>query len=460
MVRPLARHRWRLLLGTLLMAALFFVRAHTQPEVYAADARVTVTPGQVAAGESGGAAATRRMTLAVADLLASDDVTVPAATAVDADAVAVRDRSDARAVPDAGAVVVTARGPTAAEAAALAQALADSLVAAVVADQEAARAESRLRADREIEAIARRVDSPLLSEAEQAALEERRQALIAQAAEDQLRPVDRARITAPARAGLSPVSPRPWRDAAAAGGLALLFNAALAIGAERLSGRFSADVIDEAATVTELPVVAGIPDGDGAVEGIRALRTALMFVSTPERLRTLAIVGAERSVGRSFVAEHLAREAAALDVTVVLVDGDVRHPSLHTSLGIERTPGLVDTLADHGALDDVAVEIATGLRLAPAGAEIDDASGLLGAGPLGDVLDKLTWAELVVVDTPPALTTGDALSIAAQCDATLVVVDAQESRKRSVARLVQALRPSDAHLIGVVVNRAPPNSGQ
>jgi receptor protein-tyrosine kinase len=315
-----------------------------------------------------------------------------------------------------------------------------------------------VRADREIEAIARRIDSPLLTETERAALDERRQALVQQAAEDQLRPVDRARITTPARAGRTPVSPRPWRDAGIAGGLALLANIVLAVGADRLSGRFSADVADEAAALTGLPVLAAVPDasdGGDAVEGIRALRTALMFVSTPERLRTLAVIAAERRVGRSFVARHLAAEASALDVTVVLVDGDVRQPSLHSHFGLDRAPGLVDTLRRAAALEDVAVDVGSGVRFVAAGAETDDASALLGAGPFREVLDKFTWAELVVVDTPPALATGDALSIAAQCDATVVVVDAEASRKRSLARLVQALRPTDAHLIGLVINRAP-----
>jgi Mrp family chromosome partitioning ATPase len=452
MVRPVARHRWRILLGTVLMAGVFFVRAHTQPEVYAATARVTVVPGQVAAGQAD-AGATRRMTLAVADLVTSEDVAGRAADDVEAESAAtVRARIDARAVPDSGAVVITARGGTATDAAVLAQAVAERLVDAVVADQEAARAEARVRADREIEAIARRIDSPLLTEAERAALDERRQVLIEKAAEDQLRPVDRARVTAPGRAGRTPVSPRPWRDAGVAAGLALLFNAALAIVADKASGRFSAHAVDDVGTLAGLPVLATIPGGDDAVEGIRTLRTALMFVSTPERLRTLAIVGAERAVGRSFIAEHLAREAAALDVTVVLVDGDVRNPVLHTRFGVERTPGLVDALSHRATLDDVAVDVGSSVRFVPAGEEADDASGLLGAGPLGDLLEKFTWAELVVVDTPPALSTGDALSIAAQCDATLVVVDIDVSRRRTVRRLVDALRPSDAHLIGVVVN--------
>lgn len=437
------------------MAGLFFVRAHTQPEVYAAQARVTVVPGQVAAGEAGAEVAARRMARTVADLVTAEEVAGAAATDVRAESAAdVRARIEGRAVPDAGAVVVTARGATAAAAAILAQAVADNLVGAVAADQEAARAEARTRADREIDAIARRVDSPLLSDAERTALDDRRQALTEQAARDQLRPVDKARVTAPARADRTPVSPRPWRDAGVAAGLALLFNAALAVGAERMSGRFSADAGDEAAALADLPVLAAVPEGKDAVEGIRALRTALMFVSTPERLRTLAVVAAERGAGRSFVAAQLAQEAAALGVTVVLVDGDVRAPALHTRFGVARAPGLVDALRHDVALDEVATEVDGGVRLVPAGDEVDDASALLGAGPLGDLLAKFTWAELVVVDTPPALATGDALSIAAQCDATVVVVDTEASRKRSVARLVHALRPSDAHLIGLVVNHA------
>jgi Mrp family chromosome partitioning ATPase len=65
----------------------------------------------------------------------------------------------------------------------------------------------------------------------------------------------------------------------------------------------------------------------------------------------------------------------------------------------------------------------------------------------------MTWAELVIVDTPAGGLFADALAIASQCDATLVVVDAQNSKRRPVRHLVDSLRHVSAQPIGVVLNR-------
>ena len=68
----------------------------------------------------------------------------------------------------------------------------------------------------------------------------------------------------------------------------------------------------------------------------------------------------------------------------------------------------------------------------------------------------MTWAELVIVDTPAGGLFADALAIASQCDATLVVVDAQNSRRRPVRDLVESLRQVAAQPIGIVLNRTEP----
>jgi Mrp family chromosome partitioning ATPase len=68
----------------------------------------------------------------------------------------------------------------------------------------------------------------------------------------------------------------------------------------------------------------------------------------------------------------------------------------------------------------------------------------------------MTWAELVVVDTPAGGLFADALAIASQCDATIIVVDAQNSRRRPVRNLVENLRQVAAQPIGVVLNKTEP----
>ena len=86
-----------------------------------------------------------------------------------------------------------------------------------------------------------------------------------------------------------------------------------------------------------------------------------------------------------------------------------------------------------------------------------DPAGLFGGRSFREALDDMTWAELVLVDTPAGGSYADALAIASQCDATLVVVDAQNSKRRSVRNLVESLRHVSAQPIGIVLNRVEPN---
>jgi Mrp family chromosome partitioning ATPase len=111
-----------------------------------------------------------------------------------------------------------------------------------------------------------------------------------------------------------------------------------------------------------------------------------------------------------------------------------------------------------GASDTAAVgHLAQGwLRVVPSGAPVADPSGLFGGRAFREALDGMTWAELVVVDTPAGALFADALAIASQCDATLIVVDAERSKRRPVRNLVESLRHVSAQPIGIVLNRTEP----
>jgi Mrp family chromosome partitioning ATPase len=92
------------------------------------------------------------------------------------------------------------------------------------------------------------------------------------------------------------------------------------------------------------------------------------------------------------------------------------------------------------------------LKVLPAGASVDDPAGLL-SGSMGHVLAELSSADLVVVDTPAARLYAEGPAIAAQCDATLVVLSADSARRRAVREFVTDLRRIGARPVGVVLNR-------
>jgi capsular exopolysaccharide synthesis family protein len=203
-----------------------------------------------------------------------------------------------------------------------------------------------------------------------------------------------------------------------------------------------------------------VPRGRGpdVVEAFRTLRTNLMFLEGAGRPRTIAIVSPNPGAGKSFSAVHLAESAVAVDATVVLIDADLRRPVLHSRLRCEREPGLSNALRGAELQSTLhRVDGIPNLKLLPSGSAVNDTVGVLGGRAFRHVLDSLDAAELVVVDTPPGAVYADALAVAAQCDATLLVLDSKSTRRRAARTLIDSLERTGATLIGVVVNNAQVN---
>lgn len=456
-LRVMWRRKWRVLAVALLLAGVVYMRSDSRPEEYRAEAVLSVTPGHAASPAETAFLARSHAMLAqtrpvVQRAVDEGQLRLGASSA--------RDQVKATSIGD-GFVAITGDGSSPARAEQLASAVADSLVATVKARQEAARTEALAPAVAELADLERQLssrdlpaDAPLRT-----ALLARYSELTRAVTAARLSPLDRIEVISPARAASSPVAPTPSSDALLTFLAALVAFSILAIAVEAFSDRFSTErPAEEATRVTGLPVLAEIPRAGGAevIEAFRTLRTSLMFMSTSERLRTLAIVSVDPGSGKTFTALNLAREAAALEVPVVLIDGDLRRPVLHDRLGLPRSPGLSESLAGSADSATVGHLVQGWLRVVPSGAPVADPAGLFGGHGFKETLESMTWAELVVVDTPAGGLFADALAIASQCDATIIVVDALNSRRRPVRALVENLRQVSAQPIGVVLNKTEP----
>ncbi|MBW3615341.1 MAG: hypothetical protein KY439_08550 [Actinobacteria bacterium] len=456
-LRVIWRRKWRILVVALVLAATVYARSDSRPEEYAAEAMLAVTPGRASAP-----GAARFLAHSYAVLAGTRPVVARAVEdgKLRVGASAARDQVAAEATDD-GFLRIRAEGASPRRAEQLATAVAQALVTTVKARQDAARQETVAAAVAEMTDLERQLGSrDLAGEAPlRAALLARYTELTRAVTASRLVPPDRVEIVSPARAASTPVSPQPAGDALVTLLLALAGFSVLAVGVEVLSDRFSTErPAEEATRITGLPVLAQIPKAGGAevIEAFRTLRTSLMFMSTSERLRTLAVVSVDPGSGKTFTALNLAREAAALEVPVVLIDGDLRRPVLHDRLGLPRTPGLSEVLTGTLDIPNMGHLVAGWLRVVPGGSQVGDPAGLFGGRLFREALDAMTWAELVIVDTPASGLFADALAIASQCDATLIVVDAQNSRRRPVRHLVESLRQVSAQPIGIVLNKTEP----
>jgi polysaccharide biosynthesis transport protein len=214
-----------------------------------------------------------------------------------------------------------------------------------------------------------------------------------------------------------------------------------------------------------LPVIARIPAIDQrkqqmlpwvqsmTVEAFLHLCVVLRLGRT-RRLQTLAVLSSHRGEGKSTVAYQLAKGLATLEPGVLLIDGDLRQPTLHEKSGLTNEKGLIDVLDGTADLEDVIQRVAPGLDLLSSKAQSINPVVLLQSG-LSTILGELRETyNTIIVDSPPLGTFSDGLVIAAQADASLFVVAAdqmvEDSARRAVGQL--SLLGID-NVLGIVVNK-------
>ena len=218
-----------------------------------------------------------------------------------------------------------------------------------------------------------------------------------------------------------------------------------------------------APVLTTVPRLRSAPgeevSGDRAhhlVESFRELRAAL---TAQRRLRgVLLVTSAGADEGKSWTAAQLARACAEAGQRVLLVDADLRRPSVAAAVGLEtRGAGLTDVLA--GARDLTAAVRPVGvtgtgqLDALTRGTSAGHGDALLGTPAASDLLDaaRATY-DLVVLDSPPVLAVADALVLAGQVDGVLLAARVRHSRRRRVEQACEKLEQAGGEVLGVVLH--------
>ena len=190
-------------------------------------------------------------------------------------------------------------------------------------------------------------------------------------------------------------------------------------------------------------------------EAYRSVRTALQFSSTHGLPRSLLVTSAGPGEGKSTTAAELGRNIAQLGRRVVLVDADLRNPSLHKVFGKTNGVGLSSVLAGATRLD--AASQATdlpNLTLVTSGPLPPSPPELLGGERLVSVLQELGKAfDVVILDGPPVLGLADAPLLAGRAEATLLVVTANVTRKDSIHSALQRVAATHGRVIGTLLIR-------
>lgn len=199
------------------------------------------------------------------------------------------------------------------------------------------------------------------------------------------------------------------------------------------------------------------PYGERA-EAIRAVRTHIMAQHVNEGRRALAICGPSEGVGCTFVAANLAVAFSQIGIKTLLIDGNLRVPSVHQ---IIRPPKLVNglrhCLGAPGAAfaDSIEAAVQPNLGVMYSGGASPNPQELLASGAFQSLMDYcMREYDLTIVDTPPANISSDARRISTVCGYSLLVTRRNVSLVDDVQTLIAQIRSDHGRVIGTVLNEA------
>ena len=262
-------------------------------------------------------------------------------------------------------------------------------------------------------------------------------------------------------------SPRVLHDIGLALLLGLLIGVVGAIAIEKIDDRIHS--IEDMESVTRLPTLGAIPklgssrDVEAEIldvrsklsEAYRSVCTNLHFATEHGLPKTLLITSATPGEGKSTSSLAIARHFATLGMRVLLIDADLRKPSLHERLGLENSKGLTNYLTGNATPPETFQSTSIpNLTFMPSGPLPPNAADLL-SGPrfLSLLAVGMEVFGLIVIDGPPVMGLADAQLLSSASSATMFIVSASKVRKNAIRVALRRLQFSRGLLLGSVLTR-------
>ena len=192
-----------------------------------------------------------------------------------------------------------------------------------------------------------------------------------------------------------------------------------------------------------------------SAEAYRSLRTSIKFSSVDKPIKTIVITSALIGEGKSTVAGNLAYTLNQDGAKVLVIDCDLRKPSMHCNFSVSNEEGLTDVLAGSSDLKSVIKKIEGSLFLITAGTTSPNPAEILGSKAMEDLIKELyVDFDYIILDTPSVLPISDTLLLAAKADATLIVVKAKKTKEKMVKVSLSKLVEARANVIGTFLNES------
>jgi capsular exopolysaccharide synthesis family protein len=197
-----------------------------------------------------------------------------------------------------------------------------------------------------------------------------------------------------------------------------------------------------------------------AAEAFRTLRTNIQFSSLDDEIKTIVVTSTQPGEGKSTVISNLAVTMAQSGKKVLLIDCDLRKPTIHKKLGLSNQDGLTSLLAKEKKLEEVVQTTnVSNFYVLTSGPIPPNPAELLGSKRMKTFIAEIKeYFDAVLFDAPPVLAVTDAQILSTLCDGVMLVAAYGQAEKQGVVRAKEAISKVGGKILGAVINKIPSNS--
>ncbi|MDY3361902.1 MAG: CpsD/CapB family tyrosine-protein kinase [Clostridium celatum] len=190
-----------------------------------------------------------------------------------------------------------------------------------------------------------------------------------------------------------------------------------------------------------------------SAEAYRTIRTNIKYSSIDKIRKTILVTSSLPGEGKSTVVGNLAFVLSENDTKVLVIDCDLRKPTIHKLFNTSRNRGLTDLLINKCNEEDVIKNISKSLDIITAGTRVPNPAEVVGSNKLKMLIDDMSFKyDYILIDSPPVLAVADAQMLAAKCDGTILVVRSNKTKEKIVRRSSMELKRVNADIIGTILN--------
>lgn len=210
---------------------------------------------------------------------------------------------------------------------------------------------------------------------------------------------------------------------------------------------------------TALPILlsgSSVPPGIH-MELYRAIRASIEIERLKSPFRSIMVTSPGPSEGKSSTVLNLAHAFQEFGRRVLIIDTDLRRPSIHRALSMPNKPGTVDFLRGTAKFEQVCHSLPSGVTVIPGQVATEDAASLLASSQAKELMKEASDRfDLILVDSAPVLAVPDNLLLLTLLDRAIIVVKASTTSKRDLQKTKKSVEQMNANILGVILNQANP----